>query len=285
MKLEEIKPRIEDLIDEALDEDMPSGDITTDALVPPHTRGRANFMAKAEGVLAGIEVARMVFQKVDPFLKFSATYQDGSRIKGGDILAAVSGDVAGILKAERTSLNFLQHLSGIATATAQFVKAVDGLNVQILDTRKTVPGLRLLEKYAVAAGGGHNHRMGLSDMVLIKDNHIAILRREGRSLAEIIHTARIRTPGNIKIEVETTSPEQAREAAEAGADIVMLDNMSVDAMREAVRLVNHKALIEASGGVDLATVRRIAETGVDCISVGAITHSARALDISLKLEI
>lgn len=285
MRLSDFSAQIEDLIDRTLEEDMPGGDITTEALIPSHARARALFMAKAKGILAGTEVARLVFLKIDPFLKFTSLISDGSPIKAGDILATVEGDVAGILKAERTALNFLQHFSGISTAVAQYVDAVKGLPVKILDTRKTIPGLRILEKYAVGMGGGENHRMSLTDMILIKDNHIAILSRQGLDIPEIVALARSKIAGGIKIEVETTNPGDALKAARAGADIIMLDNMSFQDMREAVRLINHLALVEASGGVNLNTVRQIAETGVDLISVGAITHSTKALDISLEIEV
>jgi len=276
-------PMLEDLVERALDEDLSGGDITTGPLVPPHTRGRAGFMVKAQGVLAGIEIARLVFTKIDPFLKFSALIQDGSKVKPGDIVATVEGDVPGILKGERTALNFLQHLSGIATKTSLYVDAVQGLPVRILDTRKTVPGLRVLEKYAASIGGGINHRLNLGDMVLIKDNHISILRRQGLSIGDIVRQARTKTPREVKIEIETTDPAEALEAAEAGADVVMLDNMNLEQMRQAVTLINHRAIVEASGGVNLDTIRAIAETGVDWVSVGALTHSAGALDISMKL--
>lgn len=276
---------LEDLVERALDEDLAGGDITTGPLIPPHTRGKASFMIKAQGILAGIDIARLVFMKIDPFLKFSTLIHDGNKVKTGDIVATVEGDVPGILKGERTALNFLQHLSGIATQTALYVKETEGLPVKILDTRKTVPGLRILEKYAVSIGGGLNHRLNLGDMVLIKDNHIAILRRQGLSIGDIVQQARDKTPQDIKIEIETTSPVDALEAAEAGADVVMLDNMSLEQMRQAVSLLNHKAIVEASGGVNLKTIRAIAETGVDWISVGALTHSAGALDISMKLAV
>jgi nicotinate-nucleotide pyrophosphorylase (carboxylating) len=283
MLLDDCLPMLEDLIERALDEDLAGGDITTDPLIPPHTRGRAGFMVKAQGVLAGIDIARLVFTKIDPFLKFSTLIRDGSKVKQGDIVATVEGDVPGILKGERTALNFLQHLSGIATRTSLYVDAVQGLPVKILDTRKTVPGLRILEKYAVSMGGGVNHRLSLGDMVLIKDNHIAILRRQGLSIGDIVRQARTKTPREVKIEIETTNPVEALEAAEAGADVVMLDNMDLEEMRQAAALINHRAIVEASGGVNLGTIRAIAETGVDWISVGALTHSAGALDISMKL--
>jgi nicotinate-nucleotide pyrophosphorylase (carboxylating) len=283
MHLNDYMPLLEDLVERALEEDAAGADITTDPLVPPHTKGKASFIIKTAGILAGIEIARLVFLKVDPFLKFSILIRDSSSVKPGDTAATVEGDVRGILKGERTALNFLQHLSGIATQTSLYVKAVQGLPVKILDTRKTVPGLRILEKYAVSVGGGVNHRLNLGDMVLIKDNHIAILRRQGLGIGDIVRKARNITPQRIKIEIETTNPGEALEAAEAGADVVMLDNMGLVEMREAVTLINHRAIVEASGGVSLNTIRAIAETGVDWISVGALTHSAGALDISMKL--
>ena len=285
MILNDYLPMLEDLIERALDEDLACGDITTGPLVPPHTRGRAGFLVKARGTLAGIDIARLVFTKIDPFLKFSTLIRDASKVKPGDIVATVEGDVPGILKGERTALNFLQHLSGIATETSIYVDAVQGLPVKILDTRKTVPGLRILEKYAVSMGGGINHRLNLGDMVLIKDNHIAILRRQGLKIGDIVRQARTKTPREVKIEIETTNPAEALEAAEAGADVVMLDNMCLEEMRQAAALINHRAIVEASGGVNLDTIRAIAETGVDWISVGALTHSAGALDISMKLAV
>lgn len=285
MDLNRYLPQIEEIVQNALDEDIQDGDITTDPLIPTHKMGSAKFMAKADGVLAGIDIMAIVFQKVDPFLKYTRLINDGSKIKRGMILGTVEGNVSSILKAERTALNLLQHMSGIATLTAHYVNAVRGLPTKILDTRKTVPGLRVLEKYAVTMGGGTNHRYNLGDMVLIKDNHIAILRQAGLNIPDIVRLARSKTPRKVRIDIETTSPEDALAAAEAGADIVMLDNMNTDTMRKAVELINHKAIVEASGGVNLETVRAIAETGVDWISVGAITHSAPALDISLKLQI
>ena len=285
MRLDNYIPALEDLIDRALDEDLAGGDVTSDRLIPARTQGKARFIVKAHGILAGIDIPGLVFFKIDPFLKFSALLKDGNQVKPGDVVAAIEGDVQSILKGERTALNFLQHLSGIATQTAVFVDAVRGLTVKILDTRKTLPGLRVLEKYAVSVGGGSNHRMSLGDMVLIKDNHIAILRRQGLSIAEIVRQARNKTPQNIKIEMETSNPLDASEAAQSGADIVMLDNMSLDEMRKAAALIDHKAILEASGGVNLYNIRAIAETGVDWISVGALTHSASALDISMKLVI
>jgi len=283
MQLNDYMPLLEDLVEQALDEDLACGDITSNALISSHTKGKARFIIKGHGILAGIDISRLVFLKIDPFLNFSTLVKDGNQVKPGDVVAVVEGDMPGILKGERTALNFLQHLSGIATQTSLYVNAVRGLPVKILDTRKTLPGLRMLEKYAVSTGGGTNHRMNLGDMVLIKDNHIAILRRQGLGIADIVRLARNKTPQNIKIEIETINPREASEAADSGADIVMLDNMGLDEMRQAVALINHKAIVEASGGVNLDNIRTIAETGVDWISVGALTHSARALDISLEI--
>jgi len=283
LQLNDYIPELEDLVERALDEDLAGGDVTSNALIPTRIIGTACFIVKDRGILAGIEIARLVFNIIDPFLKFTTLIADGNSVKPGNIAARVEGDVADILKGERTALNFLQHLSGIATQTSLYVEAVKSFPVKILDTRKTLPGLRILEKYAVSVGGGVNHRMNLGDMSLIKDNHIAILRRQGLSISEIVRRARNNTPQNIKIEIETTNPEEAAEAAEAGADMVMLDNMSLDQMRQAVSLIAHKSIVEASGGVSLDNVRLIADAGVDWISIGALTHSARALDISMKL--
>lgn len=283
MDLNSHMPQIEEIVQNCLDEDLKEGDITTEPLVPANIQGGAKLLSKSSGVLAGINIVPIVFQKVDPFLKVIALSKDGSIIRRGIVLGTIEGSIASILKAERTALNLLQHMSGIATLTAKYVDAVKDLPVRVLDTRKTAPGMRLLDKYSVAMGGGTNHRFNLGDMVLIKDNHIAILRKQGLGIADIIRLARRKTPLNVKIEIETTTPQDAFIAARAGADIVMLDNMGLDAMREAVRLIDHKAIVEASGRVNLKTIRSIAETGVDWISAGAITHSAPALDISLEI--
>ncbi|HEX75140.1 MAG TPA: carboxylating nicotinate-nucleotide diphosphorylase [Dehalococcoidia bacterium] len=273
----------EQLIDQALAEDLGQGDVTTEALIPDDQRGKASILAKAKGIIAGTEAAKQVFLKVDPELKIDILIEDGANIKPGDIIAKAEGKVASILKAERVALNFLQHLSGIASETACYVRAVKGLPTQITDTRKTIPGSRALEKYAVRVGGGKNHRMHLGEAVLIKDNHLAALRSQGLNLKEIIVRARHKASPKLKIEVEVKTPQEAVEAAEAEADIIMLDNMDLDNMRQAVQLIKGRALIEASGGITLGKVRAIAETGVDLISIGALTHSSKALDISLEL--
>jgi nicotinate-nucleotide pyrophosphorylase (carboxylating) len=277
-------PQVEQLIDQALAEDLGQGDVTTEALIPKAQQGRASIVAKARGIIAGVEVAKQVFLKADPELKLAILIEDGAEVKPGDIVTKIEGRVASILKAERIALNFLQRLSGIASETGHYVQAVKGLPVQITDTRKTTPGLRTLEKYAVRVGGGKNHRMHLGDGILIKDNHLAALCHQGLSIKEIVTKARQKASPKLKIEVEVKTPQEAVEAAEAGADIIMLDNIGLEDMRQAVQLIRGRALIEASGGITLDRVRAVAETGVDLISIGALTHSAKALDISLELD-
>jgi len=279
------KPEIEEIIDLALAEDVGKGDVTTEALISSDQRGTGFIAAKKEGILAGIEVAKQVFRRVDPELKVEILLEDGARVKPGGKVAKVSGSIASILKAERVALNFLQRLSGIASETNRYVEVVKGLPVRIMDTRKTTPGLRSLEKYAVRAGGGENHRMNLGDGILIKDNHLAALRSQGLNIKGIIARARQNAPQRLPVEVEVGAMSEALEAVEAGANIVMLDNMSLEDMRKAVKSIHGRALIEASGGITLDNVRAVAETGVDFISIGALTHSTRALDISLELEI
>lgn len=271
-------------IDRALEEDSISADVTTNALIPTHLEARAFLVPKEPGILAGLEVAAAAFRRVDPNLVFTQQLLDGERVEGGEIVATVAGSMASILTAERTALNFLQRMSGIATLTDQYVNAVDGTTASITDTRKTVPGLRLLDKYAVSIGGGRNHRMSLADGVLIKDNHLAALAGEGVSLAQAIRRARARAPHTVKIEVEVESIEAALAAVNAGADIVMLDNMSPEEMRSAVDQIAAECTVEASGGITLANVADVAKSGVDIISVGALTHSPPAMDISLDYE-
>jgi nicotinate-nucleotide pyrophosphorylase (carboxylating) len=272
------------IIDRALAEDTSRGDVTSEALVPPDLSGKASLLVKEPGVLAGIGVAGHVFSHTDPALKINILIEDGTAVNPGDIAGTVSGRVISILKAERVALNFLQRLSGITSTTAQYVAATEGTGVKIMDTRKTTPGLRPLEKYAVRAGGGTNHRFHLGDAVLIKDNHIAALRAAGMNLKDIIAKARQNAPPGMTIEVEVTSVAEAQEALSAGPDIIMLDNMGIDDMKQVVGLSKGKAKLEASGGITLDNVRRVARTGVDFISVGALTHSYRALDISLEFE-
>ncbi len=276
--------QIDNIIDLALAEDISHGDVTSEALIPPELQGKASMLVKATGIVAGGEVARRVFHKVDPSLQIEVLIKDGTRVKPGDRVATVSGRVASILKAERVALNFLQRLSGIASLTAQYVAKTRGLAVNITDTRKTTPGIRLLEKYAVRMGGGQNHRLHLGDGILIKDTHLAALRALGMNLKDIVARAKQNTPTGLKVEVEVTTAEEATDAIEAGADIIMLDNMSPDEMRRVVSSVPSQVKIEASGGITLANVRAAAETGVNIISIGALTHSPKALDISLELE-
>jgi len=279
------KPQIEEIIDRALAEDLGKGDVTTEALISGDQQGTGFIVAKEEGILAGTEAAKQVFHRVDPELKVEILLEDGAGVKPGSKVAKVSGSIAGILKAERVALNFLQRLSGIASETNRYVSRVEGLPVRIMDTRKTTPSWRSLEKYAVRVGGGGNHRMNLGDGILIKDNHLVALRSQGLNIKEIIAKARQNAPQRLPVEVEVRTVSEALEAVEAGADIVMLDNMNLEDMREAVKSINGRALIEASGGIKLDNVRAVAETGVDFISIGALTHSARALDISLELEL
>ena len=268
----------------ALEEDIGSGDITTRVTVTEGLRAAGQLLSKDEGVISGIEVAGAVFREVDPRIAYQPLVADGERVERGAILGEVSGPARGILTAERTALNILQHLSGVATLTARYVEAIQGTRARIIDTRKTGPGLRLLEKAAVRHGGGHNHRFGLSDGVLIKDNHLAAIGGPDR-IARAIAAARGQAPHTLRIEVEVTSVDELEQVLAAGADVVLLDNMSITALREAVERTAGRAVLEASGGVTLEAVRAIAETGVDLISVGALTHSAPALDISLEVEL
>lgn len=268
----------------ALAEDIGAGDATTLATVPETATARAIMRAREPFVVAGIEFAEAAFRELSSAVYVERIAQDGDRVKTGQALLKISGPAQAILSAERVALNFVQQLCGVATLTSQFVDAVKGTRAQILDTRKTTPGWRRFEKYAVACGGGRNHRVGLYDMVLIKDNHLAALRdAKPNAIAAAVERAREKYPG-LQVEVEADTPAQAGQAAAAGADIILLDNMSPDELRAAVKLVGGRAKTEASGGVSLATVRTIAETGVNFISVGALTHSARAMDIGLDFE-
>jgi len=276
---------VESIVDTALIEDHISQDVTTDALIPDHLEGKVAIMAKTEGILAGVEIAKAVFMHVDPTLLVKVHITDGHRVKKEDVVATISGEIVSILKAERPALNFLCHLSGIATDTSKYVEAVRGTKAKITDTRKTTPGLRPFEKYAVRMGGGHSHREHLGDWILIKDNHLMALRSLGLGIREAIERARAGSPAGetTKVEVEVNTFDQAVEALQAGADIVMLDNMPMAEMKRVMRLDHGRALIEASGGINLDNVRSVAELGVDLISIGALTHSSKALDLNLKL--
>jgi len=276
--------QVDNIIDLALAEDISHGDVTTEALIPPELQGRASILLKAKGILAGGEVAKRVFLKVDPSLRVEVLIKDGVKVQPGDTVTIISGSAASILKAERVALNFLQRLSGIASQTAKYIAKTRGLVVNITDTRKTTPGLRLLEKYAVRMGGGQNHRFHLGDGILVKDNHLAALRALGMSLKDIVTKAKQNASGGLKVEVEVNTTQEALDAVEGGADIIMLDNMSPDEMRRIVSLIPGQVKIEASGGITLANVRMVAEAGVNVISIGALTHSSEALDMSLELE-
>jgi len=271
------------IIDLALTEDRVWNDVTSHLVIPEDLEATATLIAKAHGVLAGIDVFAAIFRRVDTLLKIEPRLCDGARLKPGDTAAVVSGHARSILMAERTALNFLCHLSGVATETARYVERVAGLPVSIVDTRKTTPGQRLLEKHAVLCGGGQNHRLHLGDGILIKDNHIAALTRSGASLAKIVKKAKDENKTGLKIEVEVSSLAQAVEAAEAGADMLLLDNMSVADMKATVKKLKGRARFEASGGITLDNVRAVAQTGVDIISIGALTHSPKALDFSLEM--
>ncbi len=268
-----------DTIRAALAEDLGPGDLTTEAIIGPDVPGRAAVLAREALVLAGLTIAGETFAAVDGTLQFHEEFRDGACVPAGACIARIEGSAASILKAERVALNFLQHLSGVATQTAAFVARVSDLPVQILDTRKTLPGLRRLEKYAVRMGGGTNHRMGLHDAVLVKDNHIAV----AGGIAAAVAKVRACVPGDIPIEVEVTSLGEVRQALEAGAELILLDNMDLDTMAQAVRLIDNRALSEASGNIGLENVRAVAQTGVDRISIGALTHSVRAVDLSLEM--
>lgn len=278
------KSKIKEIIDGALAEDLGMGDVTTEALLTSDQKGVGFIMAKEGGILAGIGVAEQVFHRVDPELNLEVFLEDGARVKPGTKVAKVSGSITSILKSERVALNFLQHLSGIASDTSHYVERVEGLPVRIMDTRKTTPGLRSLEKYAVIMGGGKNHRMNLGDGILIKDNHLEVLRSQGMNIKEIVAKARQNAPHHLPVELEVRTVAEALEAVEAGVDIIMLDNMNIQDMRKAVESIHGRALIEASGGITLDNVRAVAETGVNYISIGALTHSARALDINLEFK-
>jgi nicotinate-nucleotide pyrophosphorylase (carboxylating) len=277
-------PDVYALIDAAVAEDQTFNDPTTQAVVSPEIQGTGMLRAKAVGVLAGVDVAIAVFQRVDPTLEVEAILQDGAPLSPGDDIAVVRGSAAGILRAERIALNFMQRMSGIASDTNRYVQAVDGLNARIVDTRKTAPGHRYLDKYSVRMGGGYNHRLNLADGILIKDNHIQANRFREMGLKDVIQLALARASHTIKVEVEVESMEQVKEALEAGAHIIMLDNMSVPEMADAMKVIGDQAIVEASGGITYDTIRAVAETGVDLISIGALTHSVEALDISLDLE-
>ena len=274
-------PQVEQIITLALNEDIGTGDITTLSTIPADKTALGRFVAKEDMIICGIDLAAHIFARVDPSIELKANFKDGDAVKKGDVIATVSGNAQNVLTGERTALNFMQRLTGIATRTHASVAEVAGTNAKITDTRKTTPGLRVLEKYAVRVGGGTNHRFNLADGVLIKDNHIAV----SGGIQNAVKNARAVIPHTLKIEVEVETKEQLAEALDAGADIIMLDNMSYDLMRECVGLVAGRALVEASGNMGEKNLREVAETGVDIISIGALTHTVKAADISLKFQI
>jgi len=276
-----VTPQIERLIRDSLDEDIGPGDLATMATIAADTRGKGLFRAKKDGVVAGLVLLERIFYFIDHRVEVLLLTRDGDAVKSGTVAAEAVGPVRALLLAERTALNFLQRLSGTATLTRKYVEAVKGFPCKVLDTRKTTPGLRTLEKYAVRMGGGVNHRIGLYDAALVKDNHIEATG----SIAEAVKAVRRHAPFMAKVEVEAGNYKQVQEAVDAGADVIMLDNMSIAQMAEAVRLVNKRAWLEASGGITLETIRQVAETGVDFISSGALTHSAPVVDFNMKITL
>jgi len=270
---------VDKIIEQALLEDIGTGDITTESIIPPNLKAKGIIKTSEEGVVAGLDIVCLVFRKLYSDITFQEKIKDGAKVARGKVLAEITGPARTILKGERVALNFLQRMSGIATITSKFCQEVKDFPVRIVDTRKTTPGLRILEKYAVRMGGGYNHRFGLYDAVLIKDNHIAVAG--GIKLA--VNSVRKQISHTVKIEVEVENLSQLQEALEMKVDIIMLDNMNLDTMRKAVKMVKGEALIEASGGITLEKVRKIAQTGVDLISIGALTHSVKSLDISMEI--
>ncbi len=284
LKLEITPGQLRRIVEAALEEDLGWGDVSSDYFVPANIAASASFVARKPGVLAGLEVAAAVYTAVDPVIRFEPTRPDGSRLEAGQTLARAYGPARSLLRGERVALNFLQRMSGIASLTARYVEAIEGSQARIVDTRKTTPLLRDLEKYAVRCGDGYNHRRNLSDGVMLKDNHLAALLTAGLRLEDVLRAGKANLPHLVKIEVEVDRLDQIEAALSGGADVILLDNMGPAMLRQAVELINGRAMTEASGGVNLDTVRDIAYSGVDLVSVGALTHSAPALDIGLDFE-
>lgn len=270
---------IERLLDLAIEEDIATGDISTEAIIPVHSQAVAEMKAKADGVISGLKIIKRVYERFEKDIRWEPLVEDGTAVKKGDIILRIGCSYRTLLLGERLSLNILQRMSGIATATAAFVKELEGTHTQLLDTRKTAPGMRVLDKMAVHDGGGMNHRMGLYDMIMLKDNHIKI----AGGIPNAVKAVRKNLPLSVKLEVETTNLEEVRQAIDCGADIIMLDNMSNEAMTEAVKMIAGRAKTEASGNMDIPRLKSVAATGVDYISVGALTHSVKAMDISMNI--
>ncbi len=269
------------IIDLAFEEDIYTGDVTTGSIIPTDLLGTATMTAKADGVISGLEIVHLSFQRYQEDIQWKPFVEDGAHVKKGDVILEIKGYYPALLKAERIALNFFQHMSGIATITSKYVQELEGTKTKILDTRKTIPGLRALDKMAVTHGGGTNHRMGLYDMAMIKDNHIKMAGSIARAIAQV----RAHVHQDIRVEVETTNLDEVRQAVEGGADIIMLDNMSNEMMAEAVQIIAGRAITEASGNMCIDRLKGVAATGVDFISVGALTHSVMAMDISMNIEI
>lgn len=270
---------IERLLDLAIEEDIATGDISTEAIIPVHSQAVAEMKAKADGVISGLKIIKRVYERFEKDIRWEPLVEDGTAVKKGDIILQIGCSYRTLLLGERLSLNILQRMSGIATATAAFVKELEGTHTQLLDTRKTAPGMRVLDKMAVHDGGGMNHRMGLYDMIMLKDNHIKI----AGGIPNAVKAVRKNLPLSVKLEVETTNLEEVRQAIDCGADIIMLDNMSNEAMTEAVKMIAGRAKTEASGNMDIPRLKGVAAIGVDYISVGALTHSVKAMDISMNI--
>ncbi len=270
---------IERLLDLAIEEDIATGDISTEAIIPVHSQAVAEMKAKADGVISGLKIIKRVYERFEKDIRWEPLVEDGTAVKKGDIILRIGCSYRTLLLGERLSLNILQRMSGIATATAAFVKELEGTHTQLLDTRKTAPGMRVLDKMAVHDGGGMNHRMGLYDMIMLKDNHIKI----AGGIPNAVKAVRKNLPLSVKLEVETTNLEEVRQAVDCGADIIMLDNMSNEAMTEAVKMIAGRAKTEASGNMDIPRLKGVAAIGVDYISVGALTHSVKAMDISMNI--
>jgi nicotinate-nucleotide pyrophosphorylase (carboxylating) len=286
-----MKQSIEDILKNAMQEDIKDGDITTMAIIPADILGEGKFLVKQEGIIAGLEIAEKCFKLYDPSLTFTCNKKDGEEVSYGEIAASVNGKAASLLTVERTALNVLQRMSGIATVAHQYQETIKHTKAKVIDTRKTAPGLRLFDKLAVTMGGCSNHRTGLYDMFLIKDNHIVVAGsipgKEG-AITKAVRACvafRQKRKSDYRIEVETKNLDEVREALTTETDVIMLDNFKVEMMREAVKIINGKCLVEASGGITIDTIKEVAETGVDFISVGALTHSVKALDISLEIEL